>query len=114
MYRVTFNGTIVSILKDGACASWEEVERLLNRRGPEHVPEGFVRTVPDPQMRTICTAEATGQLAERPSSGEMVMGLRVVVNPNVPVDEVWITNAHGKRLGTIVNLAAAEAEGRKG
>lgn len=50
---------------------------------------------------------------ERPPSGEMVMGLRVVVNPSVPADEVWITNAHGKRLGTIVNLSAAEAEGRK-
>lgn len=30
MYRVTFNGTIVSVVKDGACVSWEEVERLLN------------------------------------------------------------------------------------
>jgi hypothetical protein len=43
------------------------------RRGHEPVPEGFVRTIPDPLGRTICTAEATGQLAEPPPSGEMVM-----------------------------------------
>jgi hypothetical protein len=66
-------------------------------------PPDKIKVIP---VRVVHAESAT----ERPPSGEMVMGLRVVVNPDVPADEVWITDAHGKRLGTIVNLSAAEAE----
>jgi hypothetical protein len=101
---------------------WRQIIAAL-RRGLEPVPEGFVRTVPDPQMRTICTAEAMGQLAERPPSGEMVMD---ALERSVRLQSHYavLLNMHdgGKRilfddaaawLKRLAVLSAAEAEGRK-
>ncbi len=51
--------------------------------------------------------------ALRQPSSDQVLGLRVVVNPDVPADEIWIRDAHGKQLGRIINLSVAEVEGRK-
>jgi hypothetical protein len=98
---------------------WRQIIAAL-RRGSEPVPEGFVRTVPDPQMRTICTAEAMGQLAERPPSSEMVMA---IVKAVVTIEyNHWVRNSSAIKiedapkvaLDVQRSLSTAEVKGRKG
>lgn len=103
-------------------SEWRAIIAALRRSQPEPVPEGFVRTVPDPQMRTMCTAQAMGQqLAKLQEEGEMPTERMVEVaaqwlsespliqEPKLP-PPAWMGLA---RHVLQAALSAAEAEGEK-
>jgi hypothetical protein len=111
MYRVTFNGTIVNILKDGACVSWEEVEHLLNRHGTD--AEALDRLFVGVGLCPHCGGDIPLSQAERPPSGEMVMVPREPTDAMLKAFNKWAQCDGYLKEGYHDMLLVVEEEERK-
>ena len=91
----------------------QNLKASASGEGMPEEPKGLKHLV-NPEIRDYVKALRSYALSLREKREGMVMGMKVIVNPAVPPDEVWLHDKYGELLGKIVNLFAAPSAGREG